>query len=326
MGQLLLLQNHPEKARYCIERSVELGPHSPPVLLEAAAFFHATGRTLRGLDLMARVLAATREYDDVIFALYRRATDVETVLRHGLPRDPPAARSYFRHLLDEGDSRAARLAWEWLSRREFADPAITRRYLLYLIEGGFYDEAAGVFQSFLPPQERPAGGNHLVHGGFEAASTGMPLDWVITPNPHAQARRDRSSAREGSWSLRVEFDGAANVEYRHVAQQAIVSPGLWKLQAWIRTQGASSDQGVGLRIFEAHPTPRWQVWTANVSGDSGWKLLATTLTVPPAVRLVQVEIVRRPSHKLDNKISGTAWIDGVSLTPVNSAVVMKEPQ
>lgn len=315
MGQFLLMENQPEKARSCIERSVALAPHSPPVLLEAAAFFHATGRGSQGLELMSRVLAATREYDDVIFSFYRRAADVALVLRQGLPREPSAARSYFLHLLQQRDSPGARLAWDWLSRSKFADRAVVRRYLLHLIEDGLYDEAAGVFESFLPLQERLFGGNRIAHGGLEAESSGTPLDWVVTANPHATARRDNSSAREGSWSLRVEFDGQANLEYRHVAQQAIVSPGRWKLQAWVRTQNLTSDQGVGLRIFEARPAPNWQVWSESVSGDSDWRLLETTVTIPPAVRLVQVEIVRRPSRRLDNKIGGVAWIDAVSLTP-----------
>jgi len=315
MAHFLLIENKPQKALYCVERSVALAPHSPPVLLEAAAFFHATGHGSQGLELMSRVLAATRDYDDLIFSLYRRAADVATVLRQGLPREPSAARAYFLHLLEERDLDGARLAWDWLSRSSFADRAVVRRYLFALIEDGRYDEAAAVFQNLLPTEERPFGGNRIVHGGFEAESSGAPLDWVLTPVPHAEARRDDSSVWEGSWSLRIEFDGEANVEYRHVAQRAILWPGRWKLQAWIRTDNLTSDQGVGLRIFEARPAPDWQLWTESVSGNSGWRLLEATVTVPPRVRLVQIEIVRRSSRKLDCKIGGVAWIDAVSLTP-----------
>jgi hypothetical protein len=316
MGQQLLLENQPENARDSINRSVALAPHSPPVLLEAAAFFHATGRSRQGLELMSRVLAATREYDGDIFALYRRATDVATVLRDGLPAgDLGAGRAYFLNLLEQRDFAGARLAWDWLRPLGFADRVTLRRYLLSVIEGGLHDEAASVFENFLPLDERPAGGNRIIHGGFEAESTGAPLDWVITAIPHAVARRDPACAREGSWSLRIEFDGATNLEYRHAAQQAIVSPGRWRLQAWVRTRGLTSDQGVGLRIFDARPAPDWQVWTANVSGDSDWRLLETVVTISPPARLVQVEIVRRPSRKLDNGLGGVAWIDAVSLTP-----------
>ena len=324
MGQLLFLQDQPEQARYCLERAAALAPHSPPLLLEVAAFFHATGWPSQGLGLMSRVLAATRVYDNLIFAFYSRAADVATVLRQGLPCDPSAARSYFLHVLEDRDSRGARLVWDWLSSRQFADRAIVRRYLRRLIEDGLYDEAAAVFQAFLPPHKAPSGGDRVTHGGFEAESTGAPLDWVVTRNPHAEARRDQAAAREGHWSLRIEFDGEANLEYRQVAQQVIVSPGRWKLRAWIRTQGVTSDQGVGLRIFEVRPAPEWQVWTETVAGDSGWKPLEAAVTVPAPVRLVQLEIVRRPSKKLDNKFGGVAWIDEVSLTPVAPETPLKD--
>jgi hypothetical protein len=326
VSRLLLLQNDPARAGLCVERSVALAPRSPPVLLEAAAFFYATGQAARGLALMSRVLAATRDYDSVIFALYDRAGSVAAVLRQGLPRDPPAARSYLLHLLGQRDSPGARLAWAWLGRRGFADRTLLRRYLLYLIDNHLCEEAARVFDRFLPPAERAAGGNRIAHGGFESESTGVPLDWVVTAVPHVEARRDQAAAREGSWSLRLAFDGQANVEYRHVAQQAVVSPGRWKLQAWIRTQGLSSDQGIGLRILEASPTPAWQVWTENVSGDSDWKRVEATIQIPAAVHLAQIEIVRRPSRKLDNKLGGIAWIDQVSLTPLVSGMNSHQPQ
>jgi hypothetical protein len=316
LGQFLLAENQLHKAQYCIERAAALAPRSPPLLLEAAAFLHATGHSSRAYELMSRVLAATRDYDQVIFALYGRSTDVATVLLRGLPRDPRASHSYLLHLLGERDSAAARLAWDWLSRHQFADRAVVRRYLLYLFAESLYDEAARVFENWLPAGERPSGGNRITHGGFEAEPSGVPLDWTVLPNPHATVRRDRATAHEGSWSLRIEFDGEANLEYRHVAQQAVVQPGRWKLQAWIRTEAITSDQGVGLRVFEARPAPEWQAWSGDVSGDAEWRPLEITVTIPPAVRLVQVEIVRRPSRKLDAKIGGVAWIDAVSLTPV----------
>jgi hypothetical protein len=318
VGRLLWMEQQPDQAAFCIERSVALAPYSPPVLLDAAALLHASGRAARALELMSRALADTRDYDRVIFAFYGRAWDVAAVLRQGLPRDPSAARSYFLHLIEERDLPGAGLAWDWLLRFGLADRATLRRYLLYLIEQGLYDRAAAALENFLPPAERPSGGNRVTHGGFESESTGAPLDWAATPNPHAQARRDHSSVHEGSWSLRVEFDGEANVEYRQVAQQAIAAPGRWKLQAWIRTERVTGGHGVGLRIFEARAAPGWQVWTETVSGNSDWRRIEAVVTVPPGVRLVQIEIVRRPSPQLDNRMGGVAWFDAVSLTPVVS--------
>ena len=318
IGQALFAANQIEKARYCFEKAVDLGPRSPPVLLEAATFYHATGRRADGFDRMKRVLAVTREYDKVIFAFYGRIADVPVVLAQGLPQDGSAGRAYFLHLLEGRDLRAARLTWEWLSVHGYLDAVVVRRYLLLLLDDQLYDEATAAFARFLPSPERPSGDNRITHGGFEASPGGLPLDWVITANPHAQALRDDSCAWEGAWSLRIGFDGQENLEYRHAAQQAIVSPGRWRLAARIRTQGITSDQGIGLRIFDARSASRWQTWSGNVTGDSAWTLVEESVVVPPETRLVQIEIVRRPSRKLDNRLGGVAWIDAVSLTPLGA--------
>jgi hypothetical protein len=315
-GQAFFADGELRKARYCFARSVDLAPQSPPVLVEAAAFFHATGRRDQGLDLMSRALCLTRDYDAVIFPLYDRLAESQRVLHQGVPTDKDATQAYFIHLLAQKDWEGLRLTWERLSRHRLAARAVLRRYLTGLLEQERFDDAATVALHFLPPGERPIDSDRIQHGGFEAESSAAPLDWTVTPNPHAEVRRDGLLAWEGQWSLRIKFDGLANLEYRHVAQQAVVAPGRWKLSAWIRTEGITTDQGIGLRLFDARFPSRWQVWTENVRGDSDWTRIETTFPVPAATRLVQLEIVRRPSHKLDNKLGGVCWIDAVSLKPL----------
>ena len=265
---------------------------------------------------MSRALGLTRDYDAVIFPLYDRLAEPRRVLHQGVPIDKDATHAYFIHLLAQKDWEGLRLTWERLSRQRPAARAVLRRYLTALLEQERFDEAAAVALHFLPPGERPIELERIRHGGFEAESSAAPLDWTITINPHAKVRRDDSLAWEGDWSLRIEFDGLVNLEYRHAAQQAVVAPGRWKLSAWIRTEGVTSDQGIGLRVFDARFPSRWQLWTEGVRGDSDWTRIETTFLVPAATRLVQLEIVRRPSHRLDSQLGGVCWVDAVSLKPL----------
>jgi hypothetical protein len=315
-GKALFLENEINHARYCYERSVDLAPHSPPVLVEAAAFFYATGSRDQGLALSSRTLSLTRDYDRDIFPLYDRLVDTSTILSRGLPHQRSAAQAYLAHALTRKDAADAKLAWEWLVRHDFADHAVLRRYLTRLLEQDRFDDAALVAWNYLPPAERPAGAERVHHGGFEAEPGVPPLGWVVTPIDHAEVRRDNSTAWEGTWSLRVEFDGQANLEYRHVAQLLVVTPGRWKLSARVRTAGVTTDQGVGLRLFDARSASRWQIWTDSVRGDSEWQLIETGFSVPSETRLLRVEVARRPSQRLDNKLGGVCWIDAVSLTPL----------
>jgi hypothetical protein len=315
-GEAFFVDNQLDKARYCFEQAVELAPRSPPVLVQAAAFFHAIDRRNEGLELLSRALGLTREYDDVVFPLYGRLADASTILRLGVPLEKSAAQAYFVYLLDRDEIDRAGLAWDWLVRNELADGPVPRRYLSWLLGQQRFDEAAAGAASFLPVGERPTDSNRIHHGGFEAAPSVAPLDWTITQNAHAQVRRDDLLAWEGGWSLRVEFDGQQNLEYRHVAQQVVVSPGLWKISARIRTAGITTDQGIGLRLFDTRSASRWQVWTACFRGDSDWVLVEKIFMIPAGTRLVQLELVRRLSDRFDNKLGGVFWIDAVSLTPL----------
>lgn len=41
-----------------------------------------------------------------------------------------------------------------------------------------------------------------------------------------------------------------------------------------------------------------------------------TVRVPEATKLVAIQVIREPTMKFDNKVSGTAWVDTVSLSRI----------
>lgn len=54
------------------------------------------------------------------------------------------------------------------------------------------------------------------------------------------------------------------------------------------------------------------------TGTGPWSGVEHDIVVAPETRLLQVQVIRRPSMKFDNKIGGTAWIDGLKLEPLGS--------
>jgi len=116
-----------------------------------------------------------------------------------------------------------------------------------------------------------------------------------------------------SWSLRIRFGGKENVAYSHIAQRAVVWPGPYRFEAWIRTEEITTNQGIGWRIFDAVSPSRLSLEFENRVGTADWTKVEKIFVVPPETRLLEVQVVRRPSLKFDNKISGTACIDAVSL-------------
>ena len=59
------------------------------------------------------------------------------------------------------------------------------------------------------------------------------------------------------------------------------------------------------------------VLTEPLRGTNDWRLEVSNFVVKPQTRMVQLQVVRNVSQKFDNKIGGSAWIDGVKIEPVS---------
>jgi len=53
----------------------------------------------------------------------------------------------------------------------------------------------------------------------------------------------------------------------------------------------------------------------GVTGSQPWKPVDLDVTTGPETHFLLVRLMRAPSRLFDNKLSGTAWIADVSLTP-----------
>ncbi len=308
-----------EQARYCHQQSVERGPNTPRILLRAANFLYAHGESDRALRLTARALALSRDYDQAIFRNFTRlGIPAGDILRRGMPRDGRAAPAYFRHLIEAGSLSQLALVWDWLRENSLANRDLLRSYVDWLLGARQYEAASKVLAEYAH-RARNHGykGNRVFNASFEREPTGTALDWNITPDQHAEASWDVVTAFEGSRSLKVQFDGEANIAYRHVYQKVVVNPGRMRFRAAIRARGLTTDQGVGFRIYDAERQSRVDLRTKTVSGTCDWKTLETMFSVPRHSRLLQIQLVRQPSSKFDNKLAGTVWIDDISLVSEN---------
>ncbi len=316
LGDAFLRVGEPQQARYCFQRALELGPYSPPILLRAAHFHINLGERRLALPPLAKILSQVRAYDEVIFSLFRRfEVPVTEILVSGLPPERDAAQAYFRELLRHGPLPDAMATWSWLRSHSLANDVLFSQYIDFLLAAREYDAARQTLISYAGRHPRPTPHQYVWNPGFELDPTGSVLDWTIRPVQHADVSRDRTVARRGSWSLRITFDGQENSAYSHVSQEVIVTPGNARFQAFLRSDRLTTDQGLGFRIRDAEDSSRLDVRTEQVVGTSDWQALEATFLIPAKTRLLQIQLERRPSNKLDNKISGSAWIDDVSLVP-----------
>ena len=319
LGEALRMAGQVEQAGYCISQALEHGPNIAPVLLRAAVFYFQVEQTRQGLECMYRVLEKTPDYDANVFSTYTRlGGGIDNILKYGLPALQRPAQAYFRHLLNQVLNQTevsdVQKLWDWLTAHSLVDDKLAGEYVDFLLKNHEYPTAVEAWTFQLG--ERKGGypeTNELFNGSFETETTETTLDWKIRRAEGVEVTRDSSNAQQGRWSLRIRFEGKENLAYSHITQRAVVKPGPHRFEAWVRTEEITTDQGIGWRIFDAESASRLDVKTEQLVGTTKWTRLEKVFEVPVQTRLLEVQLCRRSSLKFDNKISGTAWIDAVSL-------------
>jgi hypothetical protein len=106
------------------------------------------------------------------------------------------------------------------------------------------------------------------------------------------------------------------VNYADAIEKTSVPSGTYRFTAYIRTEDITTDKGIAFRIFDPEEYSRLNATTDQFVGTTDWKRVEQIVRVPTATKLVAIEVVREPTMKFDNKVSGTAWIDDVSLSRI----------
>jgi hypothetical protein len=318
LGESFLEAGQREQARECYGQVLALAPRSAPLLLRAANFYFQIGENNQALPITARILTLIPDYDSIIFSEYTRLVDqADDVLLYGLPEDRRAVQSWLQYLMQAGRLDDAQRTWDWIARRGYADDSTAGAYAGFLVQQGHPDLAVSAWEQHLGAR---AGdyrkSNDLFNGNFQFEPTPSPFDWNFGHTPGVEVARDCSTVGPRNCSLRISFAGTQNLDFAAASQMAFVTPGPYRLRASIRTEGLTTDQGIRFRISDAEQPARLDVIFGQFKGTMPWPQVEQDFDVPPQTRLLRVQIIRQPSMRFDNKVSGTAWINELKLEPI----------
>ncbi len=311
-GEALLASGDPGRARGVMLRGLEHGPAIAPILMREVNFARRVGDASGAVQYGRRLLALAPDYDDAVFTTWdRMEVPAATLFASGLP-DRRAAQSYLRHAADQPNLAPAFEAWPWLRSRGYADDALADEYAGALLKRRETAAAWEAWTSYAAAREPgyPAL-NAVFNPGFEREPAGRVFDWRVDKTPGVAVARDLATAAEGTASLRLSFDGTANVSDCGVSERMVLAPGAYSFEARMRSEGISTDEGVALRIFDPENPALLDARSEALAGTNGWTLLSMSFSVQRGTRLIEVRMVRTPSLKFDNKLGGTAWIDSL---------------
>jgi hypothetical protein len=320
LGEAEMNAKNSTAAQYCFQRSLALGPANPVILFRAANFNFQSGDddgTLRNLGAILRNPDLLSYYEQVFLTYSRMSLPIERILDQGIPATSLAADAFLRYWINADNLPQAAAVWKWLPQHAPPDDKLAGEYISFLIRNKNEVEAAETWKAFTAtqmPEYRKT--NFVYNGGFEQAPKPSPLDWGLDSVKDVLVTRVQSSVHDGDWSLRLVFEGMENIEFHQAVQDIVIEPGHWQLRAFLKTNQITTDQGVALHLFDTEEPSRLNLRLDSFTGNHDWTPIERSFEVGPDTKMIRLELMRQASTKFDNKITGSAWLDSVELSPV----------
>ena len=173
-------------------------------------------------------------------------------------------------------------------------------------------QALAASSSTLPPAQP---GSVMWDGDFTLDFIDGGLGWRWAQALGVAASFDRPPIEASGRSLRLDFGGGTNLQLNSPSQFVPVEPNrAYHFRAFMRTEGITTESGVRFGITDPHHPTELNVSTGNLTGSNPWAPVDLDVTTAPQTHFLYVFVLRIPSRLFENKLSGTVWIAGVTLT------------
>jgi hypothetical protein len=167
----------------------------------------------------------------------------------------------------------------------------------------------------LEPSEKD---NLVFNGDFEQSPLNAGFDWRAVPTTYLAVDFSATGAYHGAYCLRVDFTVSRNDEYEPVYQIVPVLPDhAYRLEAFVRSQDITSDTGPCLRVRDTQPAGFADAISETTVGTTPWHPVRLSFSTGAQTRAVRLSFWRPRSRVFPTEISGTAWLDEVSLRCVD---------
>ena len=315
-----------EQAQRAYERAGQLFPNSPEINWKLGNYYIRAGKSGEALRAIRKMLLGSAQNRQAAYDLaWRAEIPAGQILGEMVPGDTGNLLAYLGYLVRTGRMDQAGETWaRLLGSGARLEPQAAFFYLDALIQHKRVDELSAAWGNLAAGrpavnQSRRPEANRITNGGFEDEILNGGLDWRVLVVEGVVVSVDNLNSFDGTRSLRILFEGQRNIEYVHVSQYVPVQPdSRYRFTAYLRTQKITTDSGPRFEIFDAFDARRMAVATDSVEGTQSWTPQQIEFRTSPETRLLVVRLVRSPSRKFDNLISGTVWIDHVSLVPIES--------
>jgi tetratricopeptide (TPR) repeat protein len=316
------------------ERLLKLCPMVPSYHWLAAQSSLRTNQLDRALAEFRRLLELDPTYAAATWSSLQTVQTPDPIFQKVLAdgADVQLKVGYVDFLSDQGDNDTAYRIW----RRVVADSrpfpfSSAAPYLERLIALGRIEEAVNVWQDLerlgiVKRYEADEKDNLIFNGNFEQSPLDAGFDWRAGPRTYLAVDFSSPGAYHGAHCLRVDFTVSRNDEYEPAYQIVPVLPHhAYTLEAYVRSEDITSDTGPCLRVGDTQPAGFPDAISETTVGTTPWHPLRLSFSTGPQTRAVRLSFWRPRSRVFPMEISGTSWLDAVSLHGTDSPVVPNTP-
>ncbi|MBM3815141.1 MAG: hypothetical protein FJW20_26285 [Acidimicrobiia bacterium] len=297
-----------EHAEALIQYAVSLAPRVPPILMRATNLFFRTGNSDQVLHYSLRTLDLVPDYDHILFRYldYFSLFPIDRLNGRALA-------SCLKYQITQSNTPRVMEVWDLLKQKKLQTKDMAADVASHLASRASYRPAASAWREFNCAQSPGDCSGDPFNPGFESPPSAVPFDWTVPP----PASISGSSPRSGRRSLYISFDGTSNLDWAGPQQNIVVDlPGKYQVSWYMKTAALTTNEGIRLRVFDAHLPARLDRSTEPVTGSTQWTHYSLRFTVNHGTQAVVLQFRRNSSAKLDNRIKGEAWIDDVRIEPV----------
>jgi len=312
------LNDQPAEAEHALERAVKLNPNNPSLLWEAGTFYLMNNMTEKAVASLRQYLLLEPAMQPMVYDLcWKLKLENSFIIRNVVPQTYTYQAGYLSYLMAAKKTTEAEEAWKALDLNSVEKKDFIA-YTNFMIDNGQYAQAEAVWNAITAKIEGMHGREPeslLWNHGFESEPLNGGFDWRITETEGVNIFLDDTIKMTGSRSLGIVFDGRHNPDIIVARQIVPITPGTrYSLRTYIKTDGVTTKNGAFLQV-QGHNCTGLEARSDSVIGSGYWKEVSIDFEAPASCGAAVIMIRRERSQKLDNKIEGTAWIDGIILKP-----------
>ncbi|MGO9273895.1 MAG: tetratricopeptide repeat protein [Terriglobia bacterium] len=316
-----------ECAGQALQRAVQLAPTTPRYHWLLANHYIRSDQPDKAIEEFATLLRLDPDrYAQETFRVCLRALDdPDAIFRKVLTDNATLDLKlmYAEFLCDAGKPDSADQVWIDIAAKSAVFPfSLAAPYLARLFSLQRYEAAEKVWRDLerLGVVRRSGNedqGNLIFNGGFEQPPLDAGFDWVYTDLPYLTVDFADSHAYQGRRCLRLDFTVPRNEESFPVYTFAPVEPGRpYRLQFYARSENIESDSGPRLRVFDPRCQSCLDVASEMTVGTTPWHPVDLDFTAGAQTKVVRIDLWRPRGRTFPNEISGSFWLDAVSLEAV----------